>query len=47
MTWGAHSFPVRGYKISYDGLSLMTDAVYGEGNVLTQHPNRFNEQVAG
>ena len=47
MTWGAHSFPVRGYKFTYDGLSRMTDAVYGEGNVLTQHPNRFNEQVAG
>ena len=47
MTWGTGSSPIRGYKFTYDGLSRMTDAVYGEGNALTQHPNRFNEQVAG
>ena len=47
MTWGTGSSPIRGYKFTYDGLSRMTDAVYGEGNALTQHPNRFNEQVSG
>ena len=37
----------KGYTFSYDGLSRLTDAIYGEGLSLAQNWNRFNEQVTG
>ena len=37
----------RGYKFTYDGLSRLKNAVYGEGDNLTSNVNRFNEQVTG
>lgn len=37
----------KGYCFDYDGMGRLTHAKYGEGNVLSQNPNRFNEQVTG
>ena len=37
----------KGYKFHYDGLSRLTDAVYGEGVSLSNNLNRFNEQITG
>lgn len=46
MSWKADNASVhKGYKFSYDGLSRLTDAVYGEGTSLSDNLNRFNEQV--
>ena len=46
MTWKAGSDPVsKGYKFTYDGLSRMKDAKYGEGNDLSANLEHFNEQV--
>lgn len=36
---------VRGYKLSYDGLNRMTNAVYGEGTAISDNPNRYTEQI--
>lgn len=48
MTWKAGSDPVsKGYKFTYDGLSRMKDAEYGEGNDLSANLEHFNEQVTG
>lgn len=44
MTWTANSV-TQGYRFIYDELNRMTDALYGEGSLLSMHPNRFNEQV--
>ncbi len=41
------SSPERGYLFTYDGLSRLKDAVYGEGTSLNQNRNRFNEQITG
>ncbi len=41
------SSPERGYRFTYDGLSRLKDAVYGEGTSLNQNRNRFNEQITG
>ena len=38
---------MRGYHFTYDNLNRLTNAVYGEGSVLVQNQNRFNEQVTG
>ena len=38
---------MRGYRFTYDNLNRLTNAVYGEGGVLVQNQNRFNEQVTG
>lgn len=38
---------LRGYKFTYDGLSRLKDAVYGEGDLLNNNLNCFNEQVTG
>lgn len=35
----------RGYKFTYDEQNRLTDAIYGERNDLSDHPNRYNEQV--
>lgn len=46
MTWKSGSNGIsRGYKFSYDALSRLTDAVYGEGDSLNLNVNRFNEQI--
>ena len=37
----------KGYSFTYDGLSRLKDAVYGEGASLNQNRNRFNEQITG
>ena len=48
MSWKAGSETTdRGYRFTYDGLSRLKDATYGEGNDLTTNPNRFNEQITG
>lgn len=48
MTWKTgDSLADKGYKYSYDGLSRLTDAVYGEGRLLSANADRFNEQVTG
>ena len=41
------SSPEKGYSFTYDGLSRLKDAVYGEGTSLNQNRNRFNEQITG
>lgn len=46
MKWKAGDETVeRGYKFTYDGLSRLTAAAYGEGASLTANPDRFNETV--
>ncbi len=48
MTWKAgNEATLRGYKFTYDGLSRLKNAVYGEGATLASNLNRFNEQVTG
>ncbi|MDD3036495.1 DUF6443 domain-containing protein [Bacteroides sp.] len=48
MTWKAGSeTTARGYKFTYDGVSRLKNAVYGEGDNLSLNVNRFNEQVTG
>ena len=41
---GSETFK-RGYKFSYDDLSRMTRADYGEGDNLTNHTSRYSEMV--
>ncbi len=36
----------RGYQFTYDGLSRLTNAAYGEGTSLTANINRYNEAVS-
>lgn len=36
----------RGYQFSYDGLSRLISASYGEGSALTGNSNRYNERVS-
>ena len=47
MTWKANSPAIKGYRFTYDGLSRLKDAIYGEGENLATNPNAFNEQVLG
>ena len=48
MTWHSGSEAgLRGYKFTYDGFSRLKDAIYGEGEQLSNNLNRFNEQVTG
>lgn len=48
MAWKSGDGDVsKGYCFDYDGMGRLTHAKYGEGNVLSQNPNRFNEQVTG
>ena len=37
----------RGYRFTYDNLSRMKNAVYGEGSTLAANVERFNEQITG
>lgn len=45
MIWQTDTSTKRGYRFSYDGISRLKDAVYGEGEGLTNNCNRFDEQV--
>lgn len=45
MTWQGKDNIIRGYKFSYDNLSRMTNAIYGEGNSINANLNRFTEQI--
>lgn len=45
MTWQGKDNIIRGYKFSYDNLSRMTNAIYGEGNSINTNLNRFTEQI--
>lgn len=47
MVWKSGDGESKGYCFDYDGMGRLTHAKYGEGNVLSQNPNRFNEQVTG
>ena len=47
MTCKGNDRVTRGYKFTYDGVSRMTDATYGEGDLINANPNRFTEQVTG
>ncbi|WP_244436975.1 DUF6443 domain-containing protein, partial [Bacteroides reticulotermitis] len=48
MTWKSGYEDVkRGYHFTYDDLSRLINAEYGEGDFLAQNLNRFNEQVTG
>lgn len=48
MTWHSGSEAgLRGYKFTYDGFSRLKDAVYGEGELLSNNTNHFTEQVTG
>ncbi len=48
MTWKAGSEQVsKGYKFTYDGLSRIKNAEYGEGNDLSANLKHFNEEVTG
>ncbi|GCB37051.1 JAB-like toxin 1 domain-containing protein [Bacteroides faecalis] len=37
----------RGYRFTYDGLSRLKNASYGEGATFATNQNRFNEQITG
>ncbi|WP_262352043.1 RHS repeat domain-containing protein [Bacteroides bouchesdurhonensis] len=48
MSWKARSeTSPRGYRFTYDRLSRLKDALYGEGTTLAANTDRFNEQVTG
>ena len=47
MTCKGNDRVTRGYKFTYDGVSRMTDATYGEGDLINANLNRFTEQVTG
>ena len=50
MTWksgGSAATNEMGYRFTYDGLSRMKDAIYGETNTLSINQNRFSEQISG
>ena len=48
MSWKSGAETVeRGYRFTYDGLSRLKNATYGEGNNLANNSNRFNEQITG
>ncbi len=36
-----------GYRFTYDGLSRLKNASYGEGATFATNQNRFNEQITG
>ena len=48
MSWKSGAETVeRGYRFTYDGLSRLKNATYGEGDNLANNSNRFNEQITG
>ena len=47
MKWKAgNETTERGYKFTYDSLSRLTDANYGEGANIASNLNRFNEKLS-
>ena len=48
MLWKAgENGPEKGYRFTYDNMSRLTDAIYGEGSTLASNVNCFNEQITG
>ena len=48
MSWKSGDETIEsGYRFTYDGLSRLKDAIYGEGSYLASNMNRFNEQITG
>ena len=50
MIWksgGSAATNEMGYRFTYDGLSRMKDAIYGETNTLSINQNLFSEQITG
>lgn len=47
MTWKGSDGVVRGYKMNYDGLSRMTNAIYGETSAISSNLDRFTEKISG
>ncbi len=48
MTWkSGNESTVRGYKFTYDGLSRLMNATYGETAGINTNTNRFSENVTG
>ena len=48
MTWKAGNESVtRGYKFTYDALSRLASATYGEGTSIASNANRFTEKITG
>ena len=48
MTWMVDDkATTRGYKFTYDGLSRLLNASYGEGTSINTNTNRFSENVTG
>ena len=48
MTWKAgNESTIRGYKFTYDGLSRLMNATYGETAGINTNTNRFSENVTG
>lgn len=46
MTWQSDKeSTLRGYKYTYDGLSRLKNAIYGEGTELSVNTDRFNEEI--
>ena len=45
MQWQASSSLWRGYKFRYDDLNRLKDAVYGEGQDITDNAGRYDEHV--
>ena len=46
MTWQSDKeSTLRGYKYTYDGLSRLKSAIYGEGTELSMNTDRFNEEI--
>lgn len=46
MTWKTSNETVtRGYRLSYDNLSRLTNAAYGEGNDISGNAGRYDEKV--
>lgn len=45
MTWKVGNATEQGYRYTYDGMSRLKDAIYGETNTLSANQNRFNEQI--
>jgi len=42
LTWQNDASTTRGYRFSYDGLSRLKDAIYGEGEGLTRNTHTIS-----
>lgn len=48
MTWKSGEDGIRGYKFTYDNMSRMRNAIYGEGTSITPSTGKkFSENVIG